>query len=1085
MKKLNSFFLTVGLLLLTISVFAQTQNVSGTVTDQSGDPVIAATVRVTGTDVGTVTDLDGNFSLQAPQNAQSLTISYVGMQPKVVPITGDNLTIALLSEDNQLEGVVVTAMGISREKESLGYATQSVGGNDVSDVKSTNFADALSGEVAGLDIQSYNSMGGSANIVTRGYSSLYGNNQALIVIDGTPVTNTTSNTSDQTTGRGGADYGNAAMDINPDDIESVNVLKSAAATALYGSRASNGAIIITTKKGSKRDGIGINFSSSASVGNADSSTLPKYQNEYGAGYGPYYGGPDARWDVADVDGDGVDDLVSLAGEDASYGPAFDPDLDVYHWYNLIPGIDGYLEKEPFVAAPNKLTDFLKSSSNFTNSFSLDGGSETTTFRLGYTNLNQKGILPNSKIDRNTVSLNVGQTFTEKLSANLGLSYIKTDAVGRYGTGYDNKNVFQSFRQWAQVNADIEKQRQVYSQTGENYSWNMNAYNGGDFFAPHYFDNPYWMRDRSYNNDNRNRYIGNASLNYEVLDGLNFMGRVTLDSYEERREDRIDVGSVDVSEYELFDQQVSERNYDIIGTYNKQFTSDFDFASTFGWNLRVQNRENLRQQTNGGLISPGLFNFDNSVNPLTPADISLYESTKKVDGIYGQFSFGFADTYYLEATARSDRSSALPKEHNRYFYPSISSSMVYSNVLDMDWLDFGKIRANYAQVGNDLDPYNVYRTYTINPSFGGQASASNPSSLNNYELKAEKTKEWEIGTEMLMFDERFSVDFSYYNRETEDLLTPVDVSTSSGVSAIWLNSGSVSNKGMEIFTRITPVKTDDFKWDVKFNWAKNRSKVLSLYEGIDFLQLAGVQGGVSIGAKVGEPFGVIRGRDYVYNANGQREIYSAEDAPSVTWAGMYKRTSSSNNVLGDINPDWTGGVKNNFSYKNFNFSFLIDMQKGGDVFSLDTYYGYATGLYDFTVGTNDLGNPIRNSVADGGGIILEGVNADGNTNTTRAFTDRYSNPWGYARTPTAAHVWDASFVKLRELTFGYDFPSTLISDLNIQGLNLSFIARNPWIISKNVPYSDPEAGLSAGNIQGNQSGAYPSVKEFGASLNVKF
>jgi len=1077
MKTKFNGFLTLLLALAVQITFAQEKTVTGKVSDASG-PLPGVTVIVKGTNTGTQTDFDGNYSLKASTGAV-LQFSFMGMNSVDKTIGTSNVINITMSESAEaLEEVVVTALGITRDEKSLGYAVQKVGGEDVADVKTLNIMESLSGEVSGLDIQSYNQMGGSANIVVRGYSSLTGNNQALIVVDGTPINNGTGNSGNQSTGRGGFDYGNAAMDINPDNVASVSVLKGAAASALYGSQASNGVILITTKTGKESKDLGISINSTFLVGSIDDDTMPVYQKKYGAGYGPFYGGPDGRWDVHPDTGE----LAVLTGEDASYGPAYDSSLNVHHWYNLIPEYGNYNGTAPFVAPSTTAHDFFKNTTTSTNSVALGKSYDNGNFRINYTNVGTRGILPNSEIDRNTFSFNGTQEFGEKLTAQASITYTKTEGLGRYGTGYDNRNVFQSFRQWWQTNVDILQQKDVYEQTGKNYSWNMFGPGNTD---PHYFDNPYWMRYNTYNTDERNRYFGNVNLTYKISDEFNVIGRVTYDAYDEIREERINIGSVDVPGYSFTDRNVSSIGYDIIASYQKDITDLLNIDVIAGWSLAINNWDTVSASTNGGLNFPGIYSLDNSVNPLTPDNTYNFDATKKTDAFFARASVGYDDTYFVEASLRRDRTSALPITNNTYYYPSVSGSLILSKLIDADWLTFAKLRGNYAEVGNDLGPYNVFRTYGINAGFNGQASASNPSTLNNADLKKESTKETEFGIEAKFLQNRLGVDVSFYNRTTDDLLTPLDVSTASGVSSIWLNGGSIENKGFEALVTATPVRTDNFSWDVKFNFARNRSKVLSLAEGLDFLQLASLQGGITIGAKVGEPYGVIRGRDYVYHANGGKVVYTSDDAPSGSYVGVYARTSESNHVLGNINPDWTGGVKNTFRYKDFDFSFLIDIQKGGSFFSLDTYYGYATGLYDFTAVNNDLGNPVRDEIADGGGVILDGVNADGNTNETRAYAGWYANPWGYARAPSAHHVHDASFVKLRELKFGYTLPQKTIDKLPFSYLNLSVIGRNLWIIHKNAPYTDPEAGLSAGNVQGYQSGAYPSIKELGVNLKIEF
>jgi TonB-linked SusC/RagA family outer membrane protein len=1065
--------LSTVMMFFAFTVMAQ-KTVTGVVSDDSGIPLPGATIVEQNTSNGVSSDFDGNFTINIAQGA-SLEISFVGYETLIlVTNDADNYNVSL-AEGNQLEEVVVTtALGLTRTKKSLGYATQTVDGDDIADVKSTNIFDALSGEVAGLDIKSSGTLGGSTNIIVRGFSSVTGNNQALIVIDGTPLINGTGNTSGQTTGRGGYDYGNAASDINPDDIASMEVLKGGAATALYGSRASNGAIVINTKRGSKRTkGAGITITSSVMMGTADAETLPRYQNEYGSGYGQYGdAGPDNYFFNFDVNGDGIaNELIVSLGDDASFGAKFDPSLQVYGWESTFPGLSTYKQSRAYVAPNSVATDFLKNSLSVSNSVAFESGTETSSFRMSYTNNKQQGILPNSEINKNTISLRTSQKYYDKLTIAGGITIVKTEGLGRYGTGYDNRNPFQSFRQWWAVNVDILEQKSAYELDGKNRSWNTYTF---DDTRPHYFDNPYWVRYNAYNTDERNRYIGNTSLSYEVNDDITILGRVTFDSFDEIREERINLGSTDVPLYKLYDRNQSEINYDLIASFDKDINEDINIEGNVGVTLRVNKTNLFVGQTNGGLIAADLFNFDNSASPLTPNDVVNYDATSKVDGKFIRASIGFKDTFFLEGSARQDRSSTLPKDNNSYFYSSVAGTFIFSELLDLPWLTFGKLRANYASVGSDTTPYNVFNSYTVVAPFGGNAAASNPSAFNNAALKAETTKDTEFGVELRLF-KSLNFDISFYDRLTEDLITPVSVSRASGASSLYLNSGSVSNKGVEIVASTLIIEKEDFDWGISLNYSKNTSLIESLAPGIDYLELASVQGGVSIGAKVGEPYGIIRGQDFVYE--GGRKV--------ITSAGYYQRSAASNEVIGDTNPDYTAGVKNKIRYKNFKLSFLIDIQKGGDIFSLDTYYGYATGIYDQSVGNNHLGNPIRNSIANGGGRLLDGVQAGGAENTVIGRADYYANGLGYARAPKALHVYDGSFVKLRELSLSYNVPESYLSKTPIQSATVALNGRNLWIISKNMPYSDPESGLSAGNVQGYQSGAYPAIKEFGATLNIKF
>ncbi len=1083
MKTKFNGILTLLLALTVQFVFAQ-KTVSGTVSDDSG-ALPGVSVIIKGTKTGTETDFDGKYSLQAKQD-DVLVYSYVGKVTTEKTVGAANtIDVKLMDDANVLDEVVITALGIKKEKKALGYATQEVKGDEISNTPVTNFAEALAGEVAGLDIQSYGTLGGSSNIIVRGYNSISSSNQALIVIDGTPVLNDTGNSSNVSAGRGGYDYGNAASDLNPDDIANVNVLKGAAATALYGSRASNGAIIITTKKGKSTKGLGVTFNSSISFGRADKETLPVYQKKYGAGYGPYYDDP--YFYVYDLDGDGNNDQVVPFTEDASYGPAFDPNLLVFQWNSVFPELPGYHVKTPWIGAENDPNYIWETGLTTTNSISFGKSSEENSFRLGYTNKIQDGVLPNSSIDRNSVSISGSQKFSASTNASVDFSYTNTQGKGRNGTGYDSNNPMQAFRQWWQTNVDLKEQQDAFFNYGrKNYTWNVNS---DTDLSPIYTDNVYWVLYKNFETDSRDRYMGNFTLNQEVTDWFNITGRYAFDAYSEIREERTDVGSSNVSQYLVRNRKVSETNFDLMGNFNHNLNDNLILDGLIGFNYRINKLNSLSENTNGGLNIPGIFTLNNTASPLSSNNIAKSDYTKKVDGVFAKAGLAYKGTYYVDATLRRDRSSSLPVENNTYYYPSISTSLIISNLIKKDWLSFAKIRANYAEVGNDTDPYQVYDTYGIGASFDGNYTASNSTTLNNPDLKSETSKDYEIGIETQLFKNRFGFDISYYNRNTIDLITPVDVSTSTGVSSVWLNGADMSNKGFEVMMNITPLKSEKFSWDMKFNYAKNESEITRLAEGVQYIQLASVQGGVSIGAQLGEAFGVLRGKDFIYDKDGNKVISTS---------GYYRTTRTSNNVIGDINPDWTGSVKNTLKYKNMSLGFLVDIQKGGDVFSLDTWYGYATGLYDFTAENNELGNPVRNSNANGGGVLLEGVqgtvvfNADGsytvsNTspNTVRGSALTYANPWGYVRNPQAAHVYDASFVKLREVNFSFNFNDKITDRLKLQDLSLSLIGRNLWIIHKNVPYADPEAGLGAGNIQGYQSGAYPSVKEFGASLKVEF
>ncbi len=1072
--------LTLLLAFIVQVTFAQEKTVSGTVTDQDGLPLPGVNIVVQGTTTGTQTDFDGNYSIEA-EEGQVLVFTYIGQKEVNQTVGASNTINVQMEEDAQaLDEVVVTALGISREKKSLGYATTEVKGDQVNTAKETNFMNSLSGKVAGLDVKKSSSLGGSSNIILRGYTSITGNNQPLFVVDGTPISNSNTNTTGQTEGRGGYDYGNAAMDINPEDIESVNVLKGAAASNLYGSRAANGVIIITTKSGEKNKGLGVTVNSGVSLGKYDKDTFPKYQNQYGAGYGPYYSGPGGHFFEQDIDGDGIDDLTTVFTEDASFGAAFDPNLLVYQWNAFYPESPVYLQATPWVAGKNGPGSVFQTGVTLNNSVSVSAGSETGSFRLGYTSLDQTGIVPNSQIKRHTVDFNGSQQLSEKLTANVKATFTKTDGKGRYGTGYDGNNLMQGFRQWHQRNVDYQEQREAYFATRRNITWNY----GGDPLTPDglvpiFFDNPYWVLNENYETDTRNRLFGNIGLTYDVADWLSITGRTSLDTYAELQEERHAIGSVPgstatgenyPSRYERYNRSFTELNYDLLFNYNFDLTEKLSLDGVLGATARQQRIESIRAATSGGLVVPRLYSLSNSQNLLPPP--TEYLGQLKQYGFFANASFGYDGFLYVDLSGRYDISSTLPDENSGFFYPAVSTSLVFSNLIDASWLSLGKLRANYAEVGNSTDPLRVFDAY-FSPTNFTVPLFSVDRQANNRNLVNELTKSFEVGLEMSFINRRIGFDVSYYKTNSTDQIFPVPVSRATGYSEKVVNSGDIENKGIEVALNVSPIRTEDFEWAINATWAKNKSKVIDLFEGVDNVQLSSSQGGVTINATKGQPYGSIWGTNYTF-LNGQpvidpdtgRFVVDVEPQP-----------------IGDFNPEWKGGVNNMLRYKNLSFSFLIDVQKGGDVFSLDTWYGYATGVYDITAGNNELGNPKRDPVEEGGGILLEGVNPDGSPNTTRADFSTYDNPWRYNRAPNAFHTYDASYVKLREVTFSYQLPEAMLKNLPINNMTFSLVGRNLWIIDKNIPYSDPEAGLSAGNLQGYQSSPYPTTKEYG--FNVRF
>ncbi|MBT9187919.1 SusC/RagA family TonB-linked outer membrane protein [Zobellia russellii] len=1091
MRAKQKGLLTLFLALIVQISFAQNKSITGTVSDQDGLPLPGVNIVVQGTTSGTQTDFDGNYAISASEG-QSLVFSYIGYKNETRAVGASSSINVQLQEDAQaLQEVVVTALGVSREKKSLGYASQVVGGEEVSTVKLDNVVNSLSGKVSGVQIKANNNFGGSSNFLIRGFSSFTGNNQPLFVIDGIPISNRLNNTTSQEGGSTGYDYGNAASDINPDDIESINILKGANASAIYGSRGANGVVIVTTKKG-KQGKPKITITSGVTVGKIDKNTFIEYQDKYGAGYGPYYGSTGYFEDI-DVNGDGNLDLAVPTYDDASYGAPLDGQ-SVYQWDAFVPEHRNYLQPTPYVAGATTPVDFFETQYQFNNSVAIQGGSEKMTYRLGYTNFEVSGMLPNSNLNKNTFNFSGTLQASDRLKVGANTNFLVQRTVGRNSTGYSD-NLMSQFRQWYQVNADIDDQRDIFNQTGQNYSWNHEGAlvtDGvqGSPLQPHYWDNPYWTRYKNYQSDGRTRFYGNLFATYSITDWLDVTAKGAVDTYNELREERRAVGSVatpfgilrddESSGYDRKDIDFSEYNYDLMFNVSTNLSDNITLAGVAGINLRKESYSFYHQSTAGGIVVPELYALRNSVNAV-PKPVETLEE-KKVVGYYANASIGIGNSLYIELTDRYDVSSALPAGNNSYNYYGVSSSLVFSNYLkSAKWLNFGKIRAGYAEVGNDLPANNVYDTYTIINNFGNAVLTSYPSTKQNSELLPERTKEIEAGLETSMFNRRVGFDFTFYKRNTEDQLLDISQTTASGFSKRWVNAGEMENKGFEVGLNLVPVRTEAFEWGINVNWSKNENKVISLLGDSQNLQLQSFQGGISINATVGEPYGTIRGSGYVFDDNGNRVVNDS---------GYY--LSQPDQVLGNVNPDWTGGISNTFRYKNLSLSFLIDIQKGGEVFSLDNYYGGGTGLAVHTAGLNDLGNPLRDPVTDGpdsGGVLLEGVTESGEVNTTRADATTYGGVfyWGNAsRNPAAIHVYGADYVKLRELSLSYKLPvKKWFGDNLFSAANVSLVGRNLWIIDKKVPYADPESGLGAGNVQGYLSGSYPTLKTVGFNLNLEF
>jgi TonB-linked SusC/RagA family outer membrane protein len=861
MRKIRLMPAIIAFLFVAGQVNAQTAEIVGKITDSIGNGVQFATVTIKGSGKGLAADQSGNFKTQVSKGA-TLAISAAGFEPiEFVVENFSPITVSLKS--NNLQEVVVTALGLKRTRNSVPYATQQVSGDDITKTLNTNFVENLSGKVSGLQITSSNTLGGSTNTILRGFKSLTQSNQALFVVDGVPYDNTNQS-------QNGFDLGNAAADINPEDIASVNVLKGAAASALYGSRASNGVILITTKKGTKKRGVGVTVTSGVTVGSPDKSTLPTYQTQYGEGYGsqgydPAYPNQSGFFYYTPVfNSNGQPVQVVQTDVDAATGPAYNPGQLVYNWDAFVPGDPNYGKATPWQpAAHHNAADFFETPVTTSTSVYVDGGGEQTAFKTGFTRSEDKGILPNSNLVKTLLNFGGTHAITDNLTIGAQVNYSDIEGIGRDGYTYSSQqNPLMDFREWWPTNADIKQQKADYFNTHTNATWNrLGGYTDPSSLIVAYHNNPYWNRYQNSEDDSRKRYFGNVNLNYKINSWINLFGRVSTDDYNQFVEYHTAVGSVHQSSYSRYNITYGEVNYDLLLNINKNLTKDINLKALLGSNVRQVNNSSIFATTNGGLVVPGVYALANSVN--TPAAPVETQSKKEVDGIFAGATLSFREFITLDATLRRDKSSTLPAANNTYYYPSISGNFVFSKLLNASWLSYGKLRANYAEVGGDAPVYSVKNTFQYVAPFNGEPTSAAPVTNNNANLLPEKNQTYEFGLEAAFLKNRIGFDVTYYNAKQIDQIMPISVSTSSGYSQYYVNGGTVQNQGVELSINLNPIRTKDFSWNVTVNWSKNVNKVLSLYNGQPSYLIANYGFNTQLVAEVGKTYGVIRGSDYTY------------------------------------------------------------------------------------------------------------------------------------------------------------------------------------------------------------------------------
>lgn len=1062
MKK--RLLLLLGMVLFGLSpLFAQSRTITGKVTSaEDNNPIPGASVVVKGTTRGAVTNGSGDFTIEASSD-QVLVISFIGMVTQEVPV--DNRSIINVSLENdarQLEEFVVTGLGISKSEKSLGYSVQKIDGDKLQLAQETNVLNSLAGKVSGVQVLSgaSSSVGGSAKVRIRGVNGLTGGDP-LYVVDGTPLANRNfSSTTD------GPDYGNLAADINPDDIETLNVLKGPAATAIYGERGKYGVVLITTKKGTRKSGLGVTLRSAVSMEKVY--ILPEYQNEYAGGYSQ-------DWiNVVDpVDGQTYKRLNYSADE--SWGPKMDG--TIYRpWYSWYPGTADYGKTVALTPVPDNVRSFFENGMTNTNGIDVSGASDLGSIRLGFTNMSQSGVIPNSRFGKNTLTINTTVNITNKLSASSSVTILDQNARGRTSFGYSAHfgNPINMFNQWFQRQLTMEELAAYKGSDGTMRSWNISSpFNT----RPLYWDSPYFSVYENVPTDQRNRYFGNAGLTYKFNNNFTLRGTFYRDSYSQGIQERVATGGLELDYYREFVARSAEDNYELIGIYTNTF-GKISLDGTVGGNIRKNRYASNNAATVGGLTSVNLFTVGASVDRPT---LSNFKSEKDVQSLFASATLGYDNTYYLGATIRNDWSSALPVENNSYLYSSATGSVIFSNWITSSVLSFGKLRASVAQVGSDLDPYQVALVYNLGTPYGSNPNFVVPDQLPNTNLKPAITTSWETGIDLQFFRNKLSLDFTYYNNNNKDEIIPIDISGASGFSTALINAGFIQSKGFELGLGANPVSNGLIRWDTRINIGRNRTIVRELYGGEDglknYLLANGIGGagwgGLTLNAFVGEEWGLLRGRGYTY-------LEGHEGDPNyriIDEEGNYQVTT--NKDLGSILPAFTGGWLNTISIKGFDIGINLDFQKGGKFHSVTRMFNNYSGLGFETVGNNDKGNPIRDAVEDGGGMKITGVLADGTPHSV--YVDPLEAFGGYFGLHER-HIYDASYIKIRDVAVGYNIPAKSLSKTPFQSLRVSLIAKNPWLIHSNVVGFDPSEILPGANTLAFEERAQlPSVRSFGVNV----
>ncbi len=1058
MPVLPAFFLLFFVQISLLS-FAQLRPVTGIVLNKKDNsPVPGATVSLKGTKNGVSTNDKGEFSLQVKEN-ETLVISAVGYTTTEVK-TGkkNNFTISLEESSKELEGVVVTALGISRQQKALGYAQQQIKAEEITDARSNNWSGALSGKVAGLQLLSAGSGPiNSTKITLRGDVSLNpNNNNALIVVDGVPMSNKnmTSSGVNNAYGAGSGndvpvDFGNNINDINPDDIETITILKGPGATALYGSRASNGAILITTKTGNKKDkGIGVTINSNVSFNTV--LRWPDYQYEYGQGTGRALNSFGQKYYSYGATGDGA----STSGTSSAYGPRFDNQM----YYQYDPALQGRgADRTMWRPYTDNIKSFWRTGSTITNSVSLEGGNEKGSARLSLTHSKNEWIMPNTGFERVTIQTGTNYKVSDKLKINTKISYTNKSSDNLPATGYNNQSIAY-FMIFQNPNVDLNWYRDIWKKGFEQID-QIHPFSS-------FIDNPFLIAHEMTNALQNHNIVGSATATYDITKKLELMVRSGINLLDEERKQRRPFSTANYLKGYYKEQAISdfEANTDFLITYKNKFKKDISLSASAGGNKMVH-RYNRVDSYIDGLVIPGVYKMNNG---LASAQVKITDKNYNVNSLYGVAAVGYKDKYFLDLTARNDWSSTLPSSNWSFFYPSVNMSFILSDIFRLPAaVSYAKLRLSAAKAGNDADPYQTQKYYGTSEF---ASSGSVETILYNARLKPEISTSYEAGLDLRFLKNKIALDFTFYNSETENQIVQVPMNWATGYSAAFMNSGKVRNRGVELVLNTKNISRKNFTWSSTFNWSKNQNRVLSLAEdlGGEDNQIIGTGGNATIIAKVGGSTGDIYGFGFMRSPDGQI-IYGTNGLPVRPVDVQY---------IGSAFADWKGGLQNEFRYRDFRFSFLLDGSYGGIIYSQTHHKMTEQGKLKHTLRGREENYIIGEGVVDAGsGRYVP--------NTTQVLPVDYFTDY-YRRANVEANSFDASYLKLREARIEYSLPKKLLGKSFIRQATFALYGRDLLLFTE-FPIFDPETAALNGStlLPGVEMGQLPSSRTMGANLTLKF